>query len=116
MNEPLSIVGRIAEIGNKQSPTPRFSKVELVLDTSTNPKFNNYSVIEFVNKDIEKLQGFHVGEKVKVNFWLHSRRSKDGKHWFTTARGAGICGIGCTTPMLPVGSQGEDETVNGVPF
>lgn len=84
-----TIIGTILQIGTVQDiPTKsgnQFRKRELVLDASsydqyTGEKRENYPSFNFLQKHVDDLNNFKIGDRVIVSFFLSGRRwEKDGE-------------------------------------
>ena len=85
----MIIYGAIKSIGTVEQITESFSKVEVMLDTSTyeqgtGKKYENAAKVQFTNDSIQKLADFKPGDRVKVSFSIYGKDgvSKDGKPYF----------------------------------
>ena len=85
----MVIYGAIKSIGTVEQITESFSKVEVMLDTSTyeqgiGKKYENAAKVQFTNDNIQKLADFKAGDRVKVSFSIYGKEgvSKDGKPYF----------------------------------
>ena len=85
----MVIYGAIKSIGTMEQITENFSKVEVILDTSTyeqgtGKKYENAAKVQFTNENINKLAEFKTGDRVKVSFSIYGKEgvSKDGKPYF----------------------------------
>ena len=85
----MIIYGAIKSIGTVEQITESFSKVEVMLDTSTyeqgtGKKYENAAKVQFTNDNIQKLADFKPGHRVKVSFSIYGKEgiSKDGKPYF----------------------------------
>lgn len=94
----FQISGIIQHIGNTESIPYQdkvFKKRELVLDCSYRNQFTgqieraNYPKFEFTGNHVDDLNGFNIGDIVKVSFSLNGSRSeKDGQvRYFTNVQG-----------------------------
>lgn len=94
----FQISGIIQHIGNTESIPYQdkvFKKRELVLDCSYRNQFTgqieraNYPKFEFTGNHVDDLNGFNMGDIVKVSFSLNGSRSeKDGQvRYFTNVQG-----------------------------
>ena len=85
----MVIYGAIKNIGEKEQISETFSKVEVMLDTSTyeqgtGKKHENAAKVQFTNDNIQKLAEFKLGDRVKVSFRIYGKEgvSQDGKPYF----------------------------------
>lgn len=86
----MELHGMIKTIGEKEQITENFSKMEVLLDTSTyeqgtGKKFENYAKVQFCNAHTEKLTTFKVGDRVKIEFGIYGKeaQTRDGKTFFS---------------------------------
>lgn len=86
----MEIYGMLLAIGEKEQITENFAVVKVTLDTSTYEqgtakKFENYAQVQFCNGNIEKLNGFNVGERVKITFNIYGKEAttQAGKKFFS---------------------------------
>lgn len=85
----MEINGIIRSISEIELISETFSKVELILDTSTYEqgtakKQENAAKLQFCNAHINKLQGFTTGERVRVYFTIYGKEitTQDGRVFF----------------------------------
>lgn len=85
----MELYGMIKSIGVVERLTETFSKVDVMLDTSTyeqgtGRKFENYAKVQFINANIDKLADFREGERVKVSFGIYGKETttSEGKTYF----------------------------------
>lgn len=85
----MVIYRAIKNIGEKEQISETFSKVEVMLDTSTyeqgtGKKHENAAKVQFTNDNIQKLAEFKLGDRVKVSFRIYGKEgvSQDGKPYF----------------------------------
>lgn len=85
----MEINGIIRSISEIELISETFSKVELILDTSTYEqgtakKQENAAKVQFCNAHIGKLQGFTTGERVRVYFTIYGKEitTQDGRIFF----------------------------------
>jgi len=98
---PNQITGTILEIGSPVNvPTKSgnpFTKRVLILDASTFDQFTgekreNYPSFTFMQKRVEELNNFQVGQRVTVSFFISGRKWVDEKNggevkWFNDVVG-----------------------------
>ena len=69
----LETHGRIHAIFDAQQVTERFRKREFVLELSDNPRYPQYVQFQLTGDRCEGLDGFQVGDEVRVEFSLRGR-------------------------------------------
>ena len=74
----MVIYGAIKNIGEKEQISETFSKIEVMLDTSTyeqgtGKKYENAAKVQFTNNNINKLAEFKTGDRVKVAFRVYGK-------------------------------------------
>ncbi len=86
----MEIHGIIKEIGAKEQKTDTFSLVKVTLDTSTyqqgsGERYENYAQLQFLNDNIQKLDGFTTGQRVKITFGIYGKevQTNAGKKFFS---------------------------------
>lgn len=108
----MEITGRIIERGGTQVISDRFSKREIVIETEGNEegKYKQQIPIEFINKSIEKTDGFPVGSQVTVSIEIRGRKweKPDGTHkYFVSISGWRISSANAGGDSYPTqGQQG----------
>ena len=68
--------GRLHALGESKQVTERFRKREFVVELADNPRFPQYVQFQLTGDRCESLDGFEVGEEVKVEFSLRGREWK----------------------------------------
>lgn len=79
------IKGIVYKIGETQDISAKFKKRELVVHVpnGTNPKWDNYYLIEATQDKVGDLDGIKVGENVTVSVFLNGNKwEKDGVERF----------------------------------
>ena len=75
----MEAIGKIHRIGETQQVSDRFSKRELVLEMSDNPKYVQHVAFELANDKCSELDGYQVGDEVRVEFSLRGREWRSPK-------------------------------------
>ncbi len=65
--------GKIHTISDTQQVTERFRKREFVLELAENPRYPQYVQFQLTGDRCENLDGFAVGDEVKLEFSLRGR-------------------------------------------
>ena len=65
--------GRLHSISEAQQVTERFRKREFVVELAENPRYPQYVQFQLTGDRCESLDGFSVGDEVKVEFSLRGR-------------------------------------------
>lgn len=68
--------GRIHALFDTQQVTERFRKREFVLELADNPRYPQYVKFQLTGDRCEQLDGFSVGEDVRLEFSLRGREWK----------------------------------------
>jgi hypothetical protein len=71
--------GRLHAVNETQQVTERFRKREFVVELSDNPRYPQYVQFQLTGDRCENLDGFRVGDAVKVEFSLRGREWKSPK-------------------------------------
>ena len=71
--------GRIHALFDTQQVTERFRKREFVVELADNPRYPQYVLFQLTGDRCENLDGFTVGDEVKVEFSLRGREWKSPK-------------------------------------
>jgi len=68
--------GEIADIFETKHVKDNFKtkKFVLLVTDKQNPKYDQYILFELINKSVDVIEGFQVGDKVSVKFQLRGRR------------------------------------------
>jgi len=69
----LEATGRIHAVNETQQVTERFRKREFVVELSDNPRYPQYVQFQLTGDRCENLDGFSVGDEVRVEFSLRGR-------------------------------------------
>ncbi len=75
----IEITGKIHAIYEAKQVTERFRKREFVLELADNPKYPQYVLFQMTGDRCEGLDGFKVGDEVRVDFSLRGREWKSPK-------------------------------------
>lgn len=71
--------GRIHALFDTQQVTERFRKREFVLELGDNPRYPQYVLFQLTGDRCENLEGFSVGDEVKLEFSLRGREWQSPK-------------------------------------
>ncbi len=71
--------GRLYAIFDAQQVTERFRKREFVLELADNPRYPQLVLFQLTGDRCESLDGFEVGDEVRVEFSLRGREWKSPK-------------------------------------
>ena len=71
--------GRLHALFDTQQVTERFRKREFVVELGDNPRYPQYVLFQLTGDRCESLDGFEVGEEVRVEFSLRGREWKSPK-------------------------------------
>ncbi len=76
MLPPMGMVasGKLHAIFDSKQVTERFQKREFVLETSDNPRYPQYVVFQLTGDRCDGIEGFSVGDDVRVDFSLRGRQ------------------------------------------
>ena len=75
----METTGRIHALFETQQITERFRKREFVVELADNPRYPQYVLFQLTGDRCEGLDGFEVGEEVRVEFSLRGREWKSPK-------------------------------------
>lgn len=75
----LETTGKIHVLFEAQQVTERFRKREFVLELADNPQYPQYVQFQLTGNRCENLDGFAVGDEVRVEFSLRGREWKSPK-------------------------------------
>ncbi len=115
--------GRIYKIMDAQQVTERFRKREFVVELADNPQYPQFVMFQLTGNRCESLDGFNVGDEVKVDFSLRGRewQSPQGETRYfnsldvwTVEQANGAGGPGGEEPPPPDGPPPGFD--NDVPF
>ncbi len=75
MLRPMGIEasGKIHAIFDTKQVTERFQKREFVVEMSDNPKYPQFVLFQLTGDRCDAIEGFAVGDEVRVNFSLRGR-------------------------------------------
>ena len=68
--------GKLHSVSDTKQVTERFRKREFVVELADNPRFPQFVQFELTGDRCEHLDGFEVGEQVRVEFSLRGREWK----------------------------------------
>ena len=71
--------GKLHAVADTKQVTERFRKREFVVELTDNPRFPQFVQFELTGDRCEHLDGFEVGEQVRVEFSLRGREWKNPK-------------------------------------
>jgi hypothetical protein len=72
----METTGKIHALFDTQQVTERFRKREFVIELSDNPRYPQYVLFQLTGDRCESLDGFRIGEEVRVEFSLRGREWK----------------------------------------
>jgi hypothetical protein len=72
----LETTGRIYALFDTQQVTERFRKREFVVELADNPQYPQFVQFQMTGNRCENLDGFEVGDEVRVEFSLRGREWK----------------------------------------
>ena len=72
----MEAAGRIHALFDAKQVTERFRKREFVVELSDNPRYPQYVLFQLTGDRCENLDGFEVGDEVRVEFSLRGREWK----------------------------------------
>jgi hypothetical protein len=72
----FEISGKIHAINDAQQVTERFRKREFVLELAENPSYPQFVQFQLTGNRCEGLDGFSVGDEIRVEFSLRGREWK----------------------------------------
>ena len=72
----MEIDGRLHATFETQQVTERFRKREFVIELADNPRYPQFVLFQLTGDRCENLDGFEVGEEVRVEFSLRGREWK----------------------------------------
>lgn len=94
MNNLTKVEGLVKQVGPTQFISERYSKRNLILDITDNPKYPNYLSIDFSNDKVYTLDNLNIGDKVSITIALRGRAWVDPKtdvtKYFNSLEGIGI--------------------------
>jgi len=75
----LEASGRLHALFDTQQVTERFRKREFVVELGDNPRYPQYVQFQLTGDRCESLDGFEVGQEVRIEFSLRGREWKSPK-------------------------------------
>jgi hypothetical protein len=72
----METTGRIHALFEEKQVTERFRKREFVVELADNPRYPQYVLFQLTGDRCESLEGFRVGDEVRVEFSLRGREWK----------------------------------------
>jgi hypothetical protein len=75
----MDIQGKLIEIFEAQNVSETFRKREFVLEYAENPQYAELIKFELIQANCDQLDGFNVGDEIKVAFNLKGRKWTDPK-------------------------------------
>jgi len=72
----LETTGRIYALFDTQQVTERFRKREFVVELADNPQYPQFVQFQMTGNRCENLDGFSVGDEIKIEFSLRGREWK----------------------------------------
>jgi hypothetical protein len=75
----METTGRIHALFDTKQVTERFRKREFVVELADNPQYPQYVLFQLTGNRCENLDGFSVGDEVRVEFSLRGREWKSPK-------------------------------------
>jgi translation initiation factor IF-3 len=113
----MEITGSVKAIHETQEVTQTFKKRELVI--TTEEQYPQHILVEFTQEKTSVLDGYSVGENVKVSINLRGREwtSPQGEtKYFNTIQGWRIEKVGSASPTPPAPHNEEYEDKDNLPF
>ena len=120
----METTGRIHKLFDAQQVTERFRKREFVLELGDNPRYPQYVLFQLTGDRCEQLDGFEVGEQVRVEFSLRGREWKSPRGeikyfnsldvWTLERTGAGTGAGG--VPEIQIGDDPPPPGDDDIPF
>jgi hypothetical protein len=106
----LEAAGRIHLLNETQQVTERFRKREFVVELADNPRYPQLVQFQLTGDRCENLEGFQVGDEVKIEFSLRGREWTSPKgeiRYFNSLDVWAVEKVG--------GAQGADNPFGGPP-
>ena len=75
----METTGRVHALFETQQVTERFRKREFVVELADNPRYPQYVQFQLTGDRCDSLDGFNVGDEVRVEFSLRGREWKSPK-------------------------------------
>ena len=104
--------GRIHALFDTQQVTERFRKREFVVELADNPRYPQYVLFQLTGDRCESLDGYEVGEEVKVEFSLRGREWTSPKgevRYFNSLETWSVDRVGDAAPASESGGMFGDE-------
>ena len=121
----METTGRIHALMETQQITERFRKREFVIELGDNPRYPQLVLFQMTGDRCENLDGFSVGDEVKVEFSLRGREWKspqgDIKYFnsldvWTLERTGAATGASSGMPEIQIGDDPPPPTDDDIPF
>lgn len=81
----MEITGKVVEISDIQSFSPKFSKRDVVLEYADNPMYPQYIKFQAVNDKATAMESISIGDTIKVQFNLRGNKvEKNGETKYFT--------------------------------
>lgn len=81
----MEITGKVIEISEVQSFSPKFSKRDVVLEYADNPMYPQYIKLQAVNDKATAMESIKPGDTIKVQFNLRGNKvEKNGETMYFT--------------------------------
>ena len=126
MSTPIQSTGEVVSVGEEQTFSEKFSKREVVIDEGG--KYPNPIKFEFVNEEMNIIEGMNVGAEITIKGFVNGNESKkNAGQYFVSLRGKEIEYIrGEVTDDIKataeakvaehLGGQASDEQSDDLPF
>lgn len=69
----IEVSGKLHVINDTQQISDRFQKREFVVEMSDNPRYPQYVLFQLTGNRVDAIEGFKVGDEVKIEFSLRGR-------------------------------------------
>lgn len=109
----MEVTGKLYAVSETKQVSDRFSKREFVVELADNPKYPQLVAFEFTNDRCADLDGYNIGDTVRVEFNLRGRewRSPSGEvKYFNTLNAWKLESVGQRTEQ-----RSARGTVSGGP-
>ena len=108
----MQTAGRIHALFDTQQVTERFRKREFVVELADNPRYPQYVQFQLTGDRCENLDGFEIGDQVRVEFSLRGREWTSPKgevRYFTSLETWSIDRVGEAPPRAASADIFGDE-------
>ena len=115
----LEASGRIHAVFDAQQITERFRKREFVVELADNPRYPQFVMFQLTGDRCEQLDGFRVGDEVRVEFSLRGREWKSPKgetRFFNSLDVWQIDALGGSNEPPPPGDEDAPPPGDDIPF